>query len=84
MAKKSRRQTLREQSTKDEVLEIFAMFQALQRSYAALPDKSGIDESQITFEGFDGNNEDEHLRVAHELALNRQHSGVQQPLSSAG
>ncbi len=71
MAKKSRRQTLREQSIRDEVLEIFTMFQALQRSYAALLDKSGIAESQITFEGFDGNNEDEHLRIANELALCR-------------
>ena len=69
MANKSKRQTLHEQSVRDEVLEIYEMFQALNRSYAALPDKSGIEESQITFAGFDGNNEDEHLRVAHKLAL---------------
>jgi len=69
MARTSKRQALRERVIEDEVREIYTMFRALKRSYDALPDKSGIDESLITFDGFDGNNEDEHLRIAHRLAI---------------
>lgn len=68
MARKSNRALLREQSIREEVREIFAMFFALRRSYDALPDKSGINESLITFDGFDGNNEDEYLDIANQLA----------------
>jgi len=71
MARKSQRQMARERFIRDEVREIFAMFRALGRSYDALPDKSGIDEllaGFVRFDGFDGNNESEHLHIAHQLA----------------
>ena len=46
------------------------MFLALRRAYDALPDKSGIDESQIEFGGFDANDDREHefLQVGYRLA----------------
>ena len=47
-----------------EVLEIMAMFRALKDGYEALEDKSGIEESGITFEGFDGNNETAQMAYA--------------------
>jgi uncharacterized protein YfbU (UPF0304 family) len=70
MARKSKRQTLRDRVITEEVREIFAMCRALRRSYDALPDTSGIDKSIITFDGFDANDEHEHeyLRVARQLA----------------
>jgi uncharacterized protein YfbU (UPF0304 family) len=40
-----------------EILDILAMFQVLKDSYKQLEDKSGIEEWQTTFGGFDGNNE---------------------------
>lgn len=40
-----------------EVLDILQMHDTLKRSYAALVDNSGIDENDIRFRGFDGNNE---------------------------
>jgi uncharacterized protein YfbU (UPF0304 family) len=70
MARTSQRQMARERLVTDEAREMFAMFCALRRSYDALPDKSGIDESQITFDGFDANDDEEYeyLQVAHRLA----------------
>ena len=68
MARKSQRQMARAKWVKDDVREIYAMFHALRTAYDALPDKSGIDESFITFDGFDANNEDEYLEAARELA----------------
>jgi uncharacterized protein YfbU (UPF0304 family) len=44
------------------------MFRALGKSYDALLDKSGIDQSLIRFDGFDDRNESEYLRIARELA----------------
>ncbi len=54
-----------------ELKEILAMFRALRRAYDALPDKSGIEESDITLDGFDANDDLEHeyLKVGHRLAL---------------
>ena len=69
MGGKSKRQTDREKWAVEEVREILSMFRSLQRSYKGLPDKSGIDERLITFDGFDGNNESEHLRAAHQIAI---------------
>jgi uncharacterized protein len=40
-----------------EVVDILAMFQVLRQSFDRLPDKSGIDEGDVRFGGFDGNNE---------------------------
>ena len=40
-----------------EVRDILSMFVALQSSYAALINTSGIEEQDITFRGFDGNSE---------------------------
>ena len=39
-----------------EVLDTLDMFSALQRSYNALVDKSGLNEYSIKFRGYDGNN----------------------------
>jgi uncharacterized protein YfbU (UPF0304 family) len=69
MARRSNRQMEREKWVKDEVRGILAMFRALRRAYEVLSDKSGIDESLVTFDGFDGNNEDEHLRAAREVSI---------------
>lgn len=41
-----------------------AMYDALQRSYDALADKTGIDEYDITFQGYDGNNETKYMGYA--------------------
>jgi uncharacterized protein YfbU (UPF0304 family) len=40
-----------------EILDILSMFRVLNDSYKQLKDKSGIEEWQIKFVGFDGNNE---------------------------
>jgi uncharacterized protein YfbU (UPF0304 family) len=40
-----------------EVLDILEMYRAITFSYRRLTDKNGIDEKQIRFKGFDGNNE---------------------------
>jgi uncharacterized protein YfbU (UPF0304 family) len=47
-----------------EVLDILSMFMALQDSYNALSDKSGIDARKIEFRGFDGNNETKQMVYA--------------------
>jgi uncharacterized protein len=49
-------ETLSEDRCK-EILDILSMFEALKFSYEKLTDKSGIDEHDIRFRGFDGNNE---------------------------
>jgi uncharacterized protein YfbU (UPF0304 family) len=68
MARKSRLQMARESLARDEVVEIIAMFRALGRSYDALPDKSGIAESLIRFDGFDAHNEADYLTAAEMIA----------------
>ena len=40
-----------------EVIDILSMYRSLTYSYQKLEDKSGIEESDIRFPGFDGNNE---------------------------
>jgi uncharacterized protein YfbU (UPF0304 family) len=71
MAKKSKRQALCDRLVEEDVREIFAMFRALRRSFDGLPDKSGIEEWQITFDGFDANDneEQEYLRIGRELGV---------------
>lgn len=69
MRRKSQRQMNHDRLIKDEVQEILAMFRALQDSYDRLSDKGGINAELITFDGFDGNNEDEYLRAAREIAV---------------
>jgi uncharacterized protein YfbU (UPF0304 family) len=71
MARKSERNMLRDKFINNEVREIFAMFRALRRSYDAIPDKSGIEDWRITFDGFDANNdtEQEYLRIGRELGV---------------
>ena len=44
-----------------EVLAIMDMFSVLKRAHGALPDNSEIEECQVTFAGFDGNNEMQRL-----------------------
>ena len=48
----------------DYVNDVLNMFRSLDRSFAALTDKSGIDEEEIWFGGFDGNNESDLLGFA--------------------
>lgn len=43
------------------VINTLAMYDAVQRSYAALADKQGIDEWRVKFPGFDGNNETSYM-----------------------
>jgi uncharacterized protein YfbU (UPF0304 family) len=40
-----------------EVIHTLSMFALLEASYAALADKSGIEENDVKFQGYDGNNE---------------------------
>ncbi|WP_374498205.1 YfbU family protein [Vogesella indigofera] len=49
------------------VLDILQLYDALKFSYEKLADKSGIDPSDIEFDGFDGNNESEMLGFADAL-----------------
>lgn len=42
------------------VFDVLDMYRDLKFSYGALPDKTGIDEYDVTFRGFDGNNETEY------------------------
>lgn len=44
-----------------EVYDILDMYRRLVDSYAKLDDKTGIEEREVKFPGFDGNNEGEHL-----------------------
>ncbi len=44
-----------------EVLDIMDMFSVLKRAHGALPDNSEIEECQVTFAGFHGNNETQQL-----------------------
>ncbi|MDP4153279.1 MAG: YfbU family protein [Bacillota bacterium] len=48
----------------DEVLSILSMFKSLYYSYQELNDKSGVEESDILFNGFDGNEEVGHYSYA--------------------
>src|SRR5690606_18707681 len=43
------------------VIKVMVMYDALQRSYARISDKEGIEEREIFFPGFDGNNEGVYL-----------------------
>lgn len=47
-----------------EVLDILNMYRALTFSYRDLPEKTGIEERDIEFPGFDGNNEGKQLAYA--------------------
>lgn len=53
------------------VLNILQVYKALQTSYNALSDKSGISLQDVSFAGFDGNNESELMGFVD--ALNRAH-----------
>ncbi len=72
MAKSQQQQLHREAITR-EVQDIFSMFRALRQSYDALPDKSGINELNITFHGFAANDhiEGEYFDVARRVALSQ-------------
>ena len=43
------------------VLQALDLHEAMQTSWAALADKGGIKAQQITYRGFDGNNETQHM-----------------------
>ena len=67
MTKKKRHPPI-EQFERGQIAEIYSMFKALGACYDALPDKSGVDESKLRFDGFDGNNENRAMEIARELA----------------
>jgi uncharacterized protein YfbU (UPF0304 family) len=46
------------------VIDVLSMYDAIQRSYKAVADKSGIEEWDVEFHGFDGNNETEQYGYA--------------------
>jgi uncharacterized protein len=46
------------------VIDAMEMYSAIQRSYDALDDKTGIEEGRTTFPGFDGNYETGHMGYA--------------------
>lgn len=46
------------------VINVMAMYDALQQSYQLLADKTGIEERTLAFPGFDGNNEAKYLGYA--------------------
>jgi len=48
----------------DEVLDTLDTHRSLLRAYENLADRNGIDELNIRFAGFDGNNESGHMRLA--------------------
>ncbi len=47
-----------------ETIDILTMFDAVQRAFDDLTDKTGINEHRIAFHGFDGNNEGKYLAYA--------------------
>jgi uncharacterized protein len=47
-----------------EVIQILEMFSSLERCYKALSEKPGVDEREVRFLGFDGNNETAQLGYA--------------------
>jgi hypothetical protein len=51
----------------EDVLQILDIYSSMQSSYRDLTDKTGIEESQLRFPGFDGNNEGELLHFARAL-----------------
>ena len=54
----------------EHVLNILNIFGSLKDSYRNLPDKTGIDEKNLLFPGFDGNNESELLIFSQALTKN--------------
>lgn len=58
------------------VLDILGLYSDLKASYGALKDQSGITEHDVTFPGFDGNNEAELMAFAGELAKHRRYASV--------
>jgi len=54
-------------SSAEHVLTILGIYSDLRDSYNKLTDKSGIDEHEVVFPGFDGNNESELLSFAEAL-----------------
>ena len=49
------------------VIDTLRMFVALREAYAALDDKSEINQNRLRFEGFDGNHEGQHVEFARYL-----------------
>jgi uncharacterized protein YfbU (UPF0304 family) len=43
------------------VMDVLSMYDGMQRSWKALKTKGGITKQQITYRGFDGNNETQHM-----------------------
>jgi uncharacterized protein YfbU (UPF0304 family) len=56
--------------TTEHVLSILGIYSDLRDSYKDLADKTGIDERDVLFPGFDGNNEGELLHFAQALSQN--------------
>lgn len=52
------------------VLDILQIYDFIRISYADLADKSGIDQNNVVFPGFDGNNESELLNFTRALSRN--------------
>jgi hypothetical protein len=57
----------------EEVIEILSMFRALTDAYRNLADKSGMDERDINFRGFDGNDESKHFGYASFIIRDKAH-----------
>jgi uncharacterized protein YfbU (UPF0304 family) len=69
MAKKSASNQMRDDSIRKEIREIFDMFDVLERCYDELPDKIGITESFVRFDGFDAQRkpDEDYYRVGLEM-----------------
>lgn len=54
----------------EEVINILSMFDSLRQAYSKMEDKSGLEDFNIKFSGFDGNNETKQLTYAAYLQKN--------------
>lgn len=63
-------------SVSDFVIETLALYDTLQASFGELEDKAGIEALQVQFDGFDGNNEADHLHFVGALAKRHQFHSV--------
>lgn len=66
----------------EEVIDILSMFDALGYAYRELQDKSGIEERDIEFSGFDGNNEGKQLRYWRYLYMDDRFRDLGEPRNS--
>lgn len=53
------------------VRDVYGMYEALQRGYDQLKDKSAVDAASVTYRGYDGNNETSHMGYSRYLREER-------------